>query len=771
MKIVAFAWALVVAAAGALLMFQLHRGIQLQTDITALLPFEEQDATTRSAKDRVTQILTERVFFLVGDNDRANARAGGAMLAKALTDSGMTRAVTFRTLSDSIKSLGEMYFPYRFGLLADVDRDRLRQNKAGQIVDRAIANVYGPSSIVDANLLRRDPFLLMPEFLSDLPMPAARLVPDDGVLTTRDRGKTWVLLIAQLNDNVYSGAFQDRFIATLNAAEGRLNALMPGLQLLRVGAIFYAQAGAKSATTETARIGVVSVVGTIVLILVVFRAMRPVWLTLIAIAVGILCGFAACVSMFGGIHAAVLLFGVSLNGIAIDYCLQYVSARFGPDAGSPHNRLRRVLPGITLGAATTLIGYVTLMLAPFPGLLQLAVFSSVGLLASFITIVLWLPFLDSSEPLVHGTHVLAMANLLWVFWEDARYRRWRWGTISLIAILTIVGATRLRIDDDVRHQQALAGDLREQESQIRRLTGISGGTEFLLVRGPDRDAVLQTEEAMQVRLASARQDGAIRGFQSIAQFIPSVARQRDNRVLVNDKLLRPYLASYYQRLGVTGVAQAGGDTTGFLIPDAISESSPLSFLRNLVLKSDTNGAMDIILLSGVARLDEIREIAKAFPGVRFVDPTADVTRLLGEYRWRAMILIVVSVLLMMPVLVWRYGVRGAFRVTLAPAIAVLATPSLVALAGVTFTFFNAMALVLVLSIGFDYAVFCRESAPSRRAVTMLGVWLAMLTTLLSFGLLVLSSTYAVHAFGATLLVGTILAFAFSPLASNLVESS
>jgi predicted exporter len=125
MKTVAFAWVLVVAVAGALLMFQLHRGVQLQTDLTALLPFEEQDATIRTAKDRVTEILTERVFLLVGDNDRANARAGGAMLAKTLTDSGMTRAVTYRTLSDSLKSLGEMYFPYRLGLLADVDRERL----------------------------------------------------------------------------------------------------------------------------------------------------------------------------------------------------------------------------------------------------------------------------------------------------------------------------------------------------------------------------------------------------------------------------------------------------------------------------------------------------------------------------------------------------------------------------------------------------------------------------------------------------------------------
>ena len=218
-----------------------------------------------------------------------------------------------------------------------------------------------------------------------------------------------------------------------------------------------------------------------------------------------------------------------------------------------HDRLRHVLPGITLGAATTLIGYVTLMLAPFPGLHQLAVFSAVGLLGSFITIVLWLPFLDSPEPLARGARILAMANLLWVFWEDARYRRWRWSAIALIGIMTIVGATRLRIDDDIRHQQALAGNLRDQESadspsdgNLWR-NGISAGA-----RGGSRTARCRPRRLWSARLTFARQDGAIRGFQSLAQFVPSVARQRDNRALVNDKLMRPYLASYYQRLGITG---------------------------------------------------------------------------------------------------------------------------------------------------------------------------------------------------------------------------
>ena len=771
MKIAALAWGMLVAAACVMLLLKLHNGVELQTDMTALLPTEERDPSAQHVKDQVTEILAKRVFILVGDADRTNARAGGAALTKALEESGTVTAVTYRLAPDRLKSLGAMYFPYRFGLLTAADRERLQENHGAQIVDRAVASVYGPSSIADANLLRRDPFLLMPEFLSNLPMPVARLTPDDGVLSTRDGGTTWVLLVAQLNGNVYSGAFQERFIAEFNAAEHKLHATMPHLQVLRVGAIFYAHAGAKSATAETTRLSIVSLIGTVALILVVFRALRPLWLTLLAIAVGVLCAFSVSLAIFGGLHVVALLFGVSLIGIAIDYCLQYISARFGAQAGPPSERLRQVLPAITLGAATTLIGYATLLLAPFPGLHQLAVFSAVGLVGSFLTIVLWLPLLDRREPFPHGARILAMANLLWEFWEAPSYQRWRRVLIGLVAISTIIGAARLRFDDDLRHQQALASGLRQQEALIRSLTGISGGMEFLLVRAPTVDDALQTEEALHSRLTSAKQEGAIRGFQTIAQFIPSIARQREDRGLVHDKLMRPYVSAYYQRLGMTGAAATDADTAGFLTPDAIGDDSPLAFLRNLILESDAGGATHVVLLTGVSRPEQIRLVADKVPGVRFVDPAGDVTRLLGEYRLRAMILIAVSVILMMPVLIWRYGLRGSLRVALSPVIAVVAAPPLVALAGVTFTFFNAMALVLVLSIGFDYAVFCRESLPSRRSVTMLGVWLAMLTTLLSFGLLVLSSTYAVHAFGATLLMGTILAFAFAPTASDFGRGS
>ncbi len=768
MKRAALLWLVLVLAASAYLLTRLLGGVQFQTDFTALLPQEERDPGVQQAKDRVAQILNRRIVVLIGDRERATARAAGAALAEELRHSGLTASVTYTTSGDGLRKLGESFFRYRFGLLTAGDRALLQQGRGEEIVARALASVYGPIGIADANLLRHDPFLLLPTYLADLPRPLPRLAPDDGVLSTQDGHEHYVLITAELAGDPFALAFADRFVARFDQAEQRLRAATPELRVLRLGTIFYAEAGAAAATRETSAISIVSLLGTVLLVLAVFRALRPLGLTLLAIGTGVICAFAVSLWLFGTLHVAALLFGVSLIGIALDYCLQYLTARFNPEDGTPAQRLRRVLPGIVLGITTTLIGYLTLLLAPFPGLRQVAVFSAVGLVASFATVLLWLPALDQAAPLAHGEGLLRAAGWLWEFWEEPR-RRYRWPRQVLcaaLAVAALLGAWRLRAEDDIRRYEALSPPLKQQEAELRRLTGINGGTELLLVRAADEESALETEESLLDRLQQGKAEGVLSGFQAIAQVIPSAARQRDNRTLVRDRLMAPFLASYDKRLGLpAGAAHDVGDP-GPLTLAAIPAGSPLALLHDLDLGAGTGGAMHVVLLYGVARLGALRQIAEAVPGVRLIDPVGDLTRLLGQYRRRAVLVLALSALLMLPVVYWRYGLRGGMRVALPPAIAVLATPPLVALAGVPFTFFNAMALVLVLSVGFDYAVFCRETDAAHRPATMLGVWLAMATTLLSFGLLGASRVFAVHAFGITLLVGTLLAFFAAPVAGT-----
>jgi predicted exporter len=461
-----------------------------------------------------------------------------------------------------------------------------------------------------------------------------------------------------------------------------------------------------------------------------------------------------------------LLFGVSLIGVAVDYSLQYLSEIFAAEGGTPRERLRRVRVGITIATATVAIGYVTLFLAPFPGLHQIAALAAIGLLASWATVLLWLPALDRSRRPQHGDRLLAGMGSLLALWQKPRPAWAGWGALALAAIIVVGGLFQAHADDDVRRMQSLSGPLMAQQEEIQRLAGAAGSAQFFLVEAKDDETALETEEVLIDRLKPLVAQGVLAGFQAPAQYVPSITRQRENREMVHRQLDGPLLADHLRQLGLKHVEPPPPDDAPFLtLADAVTRNGPLSFIASLRLDGG-QGVLHAVKLDGVTKPDLLASAADGLPGVRLIDPAGDFSRLLAKYRKRALGLLALSAVLMTPLLAWRYGLKGAVKVMAAPLLAVLLAPALRAWFGGAFTFFDGMALVLVLSIGVDYSIFLAETSPQRQRVTMLAVMMAAATTLLSFGLLALSSVQAVHAFGSTMLIGIFLAFLLSPLARS-----
>jgi predicted exporter len=79
-----------------------------------------------------------------------------------------------------------------------------------------------------------------------------------------------------------------------------------------------------------------------------------------------------------------------------------------------------------------------------------------------------------------------------------------------------------------------------------------------------------------------------------------------------------------------------------------------------------------------------------------------------------------------------------------------------------------MALVLVLGVGVNYAIFLYEGGEQRPA-TWSGVLLSAGTTLLSFGLLAFSSMPLLADFGLALLVGIGAAVLLSPMVLSMTR--
>jgi predicted exporter len=760
----AWLWLAVLVLAFGYLALRASAGITLQSNILALLPPTERDAAAQSIQDRIANAFSRRVVFLVGDVEPSKARAAALQLSAALMHSGLIFTLTSKVDASAEQRMAAAYFPYRTGLLSNSDRGLLLANDGQALAARALSLLYGPGGFANAKLIGHDPFLLLPAYFLALPLPQSRLVPEDGLLSVHDGNVTYILVSAELAGDAYALKFQDRFDSFLSQTLVRMRANAPELRVLRTGAVFYAREGAHEALNETSVIGFISIAATLALILLVFRGLRPIVLGTLAVGAGVLCAFVGTLLVFGQIHTISLLFGVSLIAISVDYSLQYFCEYFDPGAPDPAARLQRVLPGVAVGIVTTLIGYCTLLLAPFPGLQQVAVFSLIGLGASCLTVVLWYPILDSKRPPRAENAFVRLAARHWALWEAPNLRAQRITLIVLCLALASAGLPRFKTDDDVRHLQSLGADLKQQQAEIERLTGSSAGTQFLLVRGANEQALLATEELIADRFSSPTTATVLGAYTSMAQFVPSIARQRENRALVQARLDTPYLAGYLAQVGYQGTLDDRAPDR-FLVPADLPRTGPLAMLSILDVGRSALPA-HIVLLQNVTDAGKLEAIVGNIPGVRFVSLTDDWSRLFGAYRRYALGLLALSALLMYPLLGWRYGWAGGLRVMTPSMLAVVLAPPIAALAGVAFTFFNAMALVLVLSIGVDYSVFCRETSGPRKPVTMLAIALAALSTILSFGMLAFSRVFAVHAFGATMLIGILLAFLFAPAAGD-----
>ncbi|NEN74467.1 hypothetical protein G3W53_31655, partial [Escherichia coli] len=126
--------------------------------------------------------------------------------------------------------------------------------------------------------------------------------------------------------------------------------------------------------------------------------------------IGALAGTAATWLIFGELHLMTLVMSMSVIGISADYTLYYLTERMvhGNDV-SPWQSLAKVRNALLLALLTTVAAYLIMMLAPFPGIRQMAIFAAVGLSASCLTVLFWHPWLCRGLPV---RPVPAMALLL-----------------------------------------------------------------------------------------------------------------------------------------------------------------------------------------------------------------------------------------------------------------------------------------------------------------------------------------------------------------------
>lgn len=739
----------------------------LETGFLALLPATEQRPDIAAAIDRHNFAINRKLLWLVGADNSQQAIVLAEQLENQLVASGLFAKLQLRIPQQQYQQAYQHLFAYRYQLLNEQTRKTLNDDQQ-QLVKDNLTQLYGPLGQIQAASLEHDPWLLFGRFLADQnPLPVNI---EQGVIVVHEGSRNWVMLLGELTD-------QDLKLDKLEAllmliANVRSNLESQGGELLATGVPLFTAYGSHSAQQEISTIGTGSTLGVVILLWLTFRSPRPLFLCCLAVACGLGAAWVLSLEFFNKLHIITLVFGSSLIGVVIDYALHFFCDGLGLSHWTPRQSLTYVLPGISFGLLTSLLGYAGLGWSPFPGLREIAVFSAIGLIVSWLTVVMLFPILLTGFQPKPQFVMLKLSGYWQRYWPLWLLRRRYWLGSALL-ILVGGGLWQLTARDDIRLLQSAPVELLAADAKIRQLLPFAHDNQFFVVSGENQAKWYQNEQRLVSELEQLKSRKVVNRFEAISQYWPDSNRQQDNYDLLQATLYKPEnLQPYMSGLGFNGQAIAAeaeqfkdAEQRILNLGDWLNNADESK--QQLWLGCNDQGCRSIVNLSGIGEVRSLSAL-RNLSGVEWVDHVGQLSDLFQRYRQRVTILLVVVCGLILAALLRKLGWRIGLQVMAVPVVAMLTALSVLGWCRELFTLFNLFALLLVLEVAIDYAVFFQMAAAAndsndKRNTTTLAVSLSAFTTLMAYGLLATSETAIVHAFGVTLASGIFTAFLLAPL--------
>lgn len=763
-----YGWVVLVLLALLSLWPYLGKPLPVQTNVLAMLPDDARQPDVEAAISKLSARAGERLVWMVGHADAATASRLAAQSAASLQTLPMLKTIHGQVGAVDPARFLQPYAAYRFGLLTAHDRQMLQGDAGlflqGQLLQRLTMPGQGALGLP----LAEDPFGLFGNVVAGLPLAASRLQVQDGWLAVERDGVHWRLLSAPLAGNAYDPALQQVLSGALEKTGQQVTSV--GGKFVATGAVLFASEAYSSAEAEMNWIGTVSLLAVIVLMLLVFRSIRHLLLSGVVIAAGMLLAVAATLAVYGQLHLMTLVMGASLIGVAVDYSTHLFASQLQDGKDWQVGRtVQAIYPAIRMGLLTTLLGYAALALLPFPGLRQIAFFSSVGLVGAYLTVLWCVPVFVQQPAAPAAARVLPLIGRAFAAYCRALRGRRLAVLLVLLAIITLPGLTRLQADDDVRQLIKPSAALLADESLIRSLTGQGNSRQFFLLSADSEAALLTLAQQLGGRLDGLVARGELSSYQSLASLLlPPAQQQADYRLqqqalykvgrkLLQDAGLRDEVVAQYLAAAARPLQVLDAQT---LLAQPLAAP-----LRHLWLGEDGGQWRMAVMPGDFKHLASLQQATKGLPGVTLVDKAASVSGLFHQFRESASWMFGLSLIAIVVMMRQRYGWRRAFLLAAPVSLSVLFTFGVLGWLGVSANLFVTLGFLMVLGVGVDYAIFVEEGRHHHQLAALLAVAVSALATLLSFGLLALSATPAVSSFGLTQLIGVGFAVLLAPMVS------
>lgn len=466
-----------------------------------------------------------------------------------------------------------------------------------------------------------------------------------------------------------------------------------------------------------------------------FRSLLPMLISVVNITVSLLFGLAVALIFYGKINALALVFGTTLIGVSIDYSIHWFVNR------------EKIFRSLTINCISTEVSWCLLMLAPFPLLRQIALFSAAGLLCSYMIVRLVYPLftgpaLNQADERLHtpSGHLFRMAGIL------------------VIAICLIAPAVSgIRIKNNIRGMYTMSDRLMEWEKKASGVLGLGSTGEYFIVAGRGPQELLGQEEQLAAALEKEKKAGMLGGYTAITSYVPSMAKQARSYQAASLLLQRSHAQLKALGFGSAAAGQFEQDyknNAGRMVALNAAPSFMQESIDTLYLGKVGDAYYSVVFPIQVKNSEALKSLADG-KHVFFMSKIKDIEQELDHLTKIALSFILASYLLVFPVLFVVYR-KGALRIALVPVAVILGSLAFVSACGGV-DLFACSGIVLIFGLGLDYLVYGLEKKTGKATL------LSFITTELSFGALALSSFVPAHVFGLTVCVGLALAYLLSCL--------
>ncbi|MDX2019521.1 MAG: hypothetical protein SF187_04720 [Deltaproteobacteria bacterium] len=762
------AWVLLSAAVVVAMGAYTSRSLKLTTELEYFLP--EGTGESRLDSDVLRSLsqssLSRRMAFLVCAPTDAQAIAATQALQRALG------ALPVDVASNTVAGqwLVKALFDHRYHFASDTPESELPELFAPAGLMAAVVGLKdalaSPAGALVRGVAPRDPLLLSQRSVQRLSaLNKAKLRMQDGALLAPEAPCGVVFALSQAA--AFDGKAQTHLWTRIDQALARLRLAHPSATIRSSALSRHAVAAEKSMRRDVTRVSVVSTVAILLLLWLTFTRARYLALLPLPLVAGFVAGTFACLAAFGRVHAMTFAFGSSLIGVCIDYPIHLVNHLVLTRVGEKTS-IRHVLVALLLGCVTTALGLGGLGWGGLPGLREIAVFGAVGVTAAFITTILWLPgVVGASTP----RHQRAAAFSGALLTRALAHPKANVAVLLVTGLACVIGLRGLQWQDDPQKLTVLDPALEREDAHVRSVALGQEGSDFIvLLSREDEQGSLQANDALAVTLLEATAAGEVQAFASLHNVIWSESLQMRNVAVahkhLNEKAIAEALAA--QDFEAGAFLPFGSDGHDLAQPPLRLADLPRHVYDTFVAPWFVHlpdGRLGLLTrLTNVKDAGALaRRIAKV-PGARYVNVAQFRSQAYAGFRGRMVSLLAVGLVLVVVLLLVVYRDWRLVLCAFGPAVAsALFATALLGLLGRPLNLMHVMGLLLVLSMGVDYGIFVVESMKSGAplAPPALSVGMACVSTVLSFGLLALSSSPALQAVGETIGIGIVAAMVLS----------